>query len=129
MAITAAQVGAGVGGASIGVLGAEGIQHAERRGIVSDRTGTLVATGIGVGTIGLGAASLAGIAPIPPEVAATVGGYGLGSSAWYTAREGGIAPRLTIDVPAEVNLADPLVTAAVFGIVGVAATTAARAVF
>lgn len=123
MAITARQAGAGVGGASLGVVGAEAIQHADNRDIVGERAAHLAAAGIGVGTVGIAAGTAAGVVPLPAEAAATIGGYGVGSSAWYAAREVGLAPRLTVDIPAEVNLADPLVTAAVIGTVGVAAGT------
>lgn len=128
MAITHRQIGVGVGGASLGLVGAEGIQHAQEADLISDLQGRFIAGGVAAASLGLTVGSLTGFVPIGPEATALVGGAGLGSTVWYTARETGLAPRLTVDVPDEVNLADPLVTAGVISVVGIAVGTAASQV-
>jgi len=128
MAITQRNVGAGVGGATLGVGGAEVVRQAVEREMLSPRAGWLLVGGGAASTAGLAAAHWLGAIELPPGIPAILTGVAGGSTGWYAARSVDVAPRLVVDIPNEVNLASPLVTAFTLGMVGVVATTAARLV-
>lgn len=128
MAIRQRAVGAAVGGASVGLAGAEVLQHADHRDLVSQRTANVAAGALAATSIGLTAASLAGVVPLSADATGFTAGVGIGSSTWYVARETGVAPRITLDVPDEVNVAGPLVTAFVLSSVGIAVGTIATGI-
>lgn len=121
---TRGQLAAGVGGVGLGALAAEGIQHAADRELVTDRQARTIPGAIAGTAFAAAAIGGTGIVQMPPATVFTLAGIGLGSATWGIARDRGLAPRLTIDVPEEVNLAGPLVSAAVFGGVGLAAAAA-----
>lgn len=123
MAISTRDVGAGVGGASLGIGGGEVMRRAVETGQLTPRQGAAAAT-IGAGIAGgVATADFIGLVDLPARLGPIIGGYGVGSAAWYAARSVDLAPRLVFNVPQEVNLADPLVTAFTLGVVGVAAST------
>lgn len=128
MAITQRQVGVGVGGASIGFVGAEAIQHAQEAELISDRTGRIIAGTLAAGSVGVTAATLAGVGPLSTDGAALAAGIGLGSSVWYVGREASIAPRISVALPEEINVVDPLVTAGVVTLTGLAVATVTNGV-
>lgn len=124
MAITQRGLGAGIGGASLGVLGAEATRHAVDRELIGPGLGWgIIGTGA-VGSLGLIGAELAGYSSLPAGTVPLVAGVGGGSTTWYAARSAGLAPRLTIDVPDQINLAGPLATTLALSTVGIAAGTA-----
>lgn len=123
MAITQRQVGAGVGGASIGLVGAEALEQAQEQDMIEPETGRFIAGGIAAASIGLTAGAVADLVPMDAETTAFVAGVGIGSSSWYVGREAGVAPRLSVAIPEEVDLVGPIVTGALIGVVGIAATT------
>lgn len=121
------QVAAGVGAGAVGITISEIGLHARERG---NRILWLVPVGSAVAAIGLGGIGAA-TGRTGPRTTASLLGYGGGVLGWVAARERGLAPRLTVDVPDEVNLAAPLVTAFTLSVVGLAlspARDAARAV-
>lgn len=123
MAITQRGLGAGIGGASLGLIGAEITRHAVERDFISPRLGWGI-IGVGAaGSLGLIGADLAGITSLPAGILPLAGGVGTGSTAWYAARSAGVAPRLVIDIPDRINLADPLTTTLLLGLVSVAVGT------
>lgn len=123
MAVTQRQVASGVGGASIGLVGAEATRHAVERDIISPGVGWgIVGTGAAA-SLGLAGADLAGLVSLPRPAPSLLAGVGAGSTSWYAARSAGVAPRLTIDIPEQINLAGPLATTFAITSVGVAAGT------
>lgn len=127
MAITQRSVASGVGGVSLGVAGAEATRHAVERGVIGNAAGWLVTGGAGATGVAAVGADVAGLVSLPPEALGLVGGVGVGAPTWYGLRDAGIAPRIVLDIPDEVNLADPLITTAMLSLVGLAAATAASA--
>lgn len=128
MAVSKRQVGTGVGAGAIGVIASESVQHARLRGLLTRRQAQVAAAGVGLGATGLGVAAHYGLAPFGPTASAGLAGFGIGTLAWTASRELGIAPRLTLHVPDEVDLLGPVVTGAVLSIAGLAFSTARDAV-
>lgn len=124
MAITQRGVGAGIGGASIGLFGAEATRHAVERDVLSPRLGWGIIGSGAVGSLALIGADLAGSITLPAGTLPLVGGFATGSTAWYAARSAGVAPKLVVDVPDRINLIGPLTTTLAVGAVGLAAGTA-----
>lgn len=129
MAITQRQIGAGVGGGSVGLVGAEALFHAQEADMIDARTGRIIAGSAAATSMGLTAASVADLVPLSPETTAFIAGVGAGSTAWYVGRDAGVAPRIAVDVPEEVNLVGPIVTGTLIGVVGIAASTITGSVF
>lgn len=124
MAISQADIASGSAGLSIGVVVSEGLQQGVEAERISPTTAQMTAAGIGATGLGLVAADATGVVGLPGEAAAFAGGAGVGSTSWLAARAAGVAPRITVEIPEEVNLARPLVTAVVGTVVGIAAGTA-----
>lgn len=123
MAITQRGVATGVGGASVGLFGAEVTRHGVERGVISPGVGWgIIGTGA-AGAVGLIGADLAGLLSLPAGSLPFIAGVASGSTAWYAGRAAGVAPRLTVDIPQQINLAGPLATTLAISTVGVAAAT------
>lgn len=115
--VTSTQVAAGVGGGSVGVVASEALIH------VTDDQADLIVGTLGAGSLGLAAAGFMGIGPVPEAAAPGLAGFGVGSLGWLVGRNANVFPALTVNVPAEVNLAGPIITALALGTVLAAANT------
>lgn len=124
MAITQQHLTAGVGGAGMGLVGGELARHGVERDMISERQGWLAVGGGSAASLGLVAADLAGVVDLSARQTGLLGGIGVGAPTWYAARGTNLVPRITLDVPDEVNVAGPLTTTVVLSVVGLAAGTA-----
>lgn len=124
MAVSQRDVGGVVGGGALGVGGAEVTRQAVERDMIPPGVGWLIVGGGAGAKLGVIGADMAGIISLPDGTPALLAGIAAGSTGWYTARSIGLAPRLTVDIPEEINLASPLITAFTAGLVGLAATAA-----
>lgn len=120
--VTATQVASGIGGGSVGVVASEALIH-----VADEHTGTIVAT-LGTGALGLSAAGIMGVGPVPAGAAPGLAGFGIGALTWYLGRHEGALPALSIDVPTEVNVVEPVITAVAVGTVLLAANTVSHVV-
>lgn len=122
---TRAQLGAGIGSGSLGLLTAEGIQQSAERGVIAQRQADIVA--VGSAGLSLWAAVFGELGYLPLSTPATIGlgGFGAGTAGWYAGRRGGIAPRIIATVPDTVNITGPVISAVVFTSVLIGASTLA----
>lgn len=123
--VSTAQIGAGVGAGAVALVGAEALEHGIERGAIGRGTARVTVTTVGVGSLAVAAGATAGLVPFGPTAAASLAGVGVGSLGWFELRERGLAPRLTVEVPDEVNLAGPIITSAVVSAATLAAATLA----
>lgn len=121
--VTDRQAGVGLGAASVGLIGAEAIEQAAERRVITNRQATAAAGLVSAGGIGLGAAGAMGAIPLGPDATAGAVGAGVGAGAWFAARRIGIAPRIVVRLPREVNLASTVVSAGVISAVALAGAT------
>lgn len=115
--VTRRQLASGVGAGTLGIGAAEAIQKAEERRVITAKQGAILASGIGLGSL---AVSFTGVSTDAAVAAAGFGGTELG---WYFGREIGTLPRLTFELPEEVNVADQFISSAVFGLATAAGAT------
>lgn len=114
------QVGAGVGAGAIGLVGGEAAaQAAESERLTREQADAIVGS-FAASTVGTAALSALGVTGLGPATTAGLAGVGLGSSGWYLARREGVAPRLTVDPPEEINLTEPIITSFVVSAVTLA---------
>lgn len=125
MAISQGQIAGIAGGASVGLGSAELTRHAVERGLISNTAGWAVVTTSAAASLGYVGAGALGMVDLNPSLAPILGGAGVASPLWYTARDFGLAPRLTVDVPDRINLAGPLATTLAISVVGLGAGTLA----
>lgn len=124
MAITQRQVGAAVGGASLGLGGSEIIRHAVERDLIDPALGWAIVGSGAAGSLGLVGADLLNVISLPPDIPPLLVGASGGSTVWYALRSVGTAPKLTIDVPDEINLAGSASSTIAVAVVGIALGTA-----
>lgn len=128
MAITRRNLATAAAGGAVGVVSAELLLHARRRQLASRRATRLAAGAVGGGAITLAGLEATGVVGLPMGSPAGLAGFGATTLGWTAARELGVAPRLTVDVPDEINLAGSLATTLALSTVGLAAATLAGAV-
>lgn len=122
--VTQQQVATGVGAGALGVGVGETIQRAGESGRLTDRQAALLAGGVGATTLWAAVLGELDVIPLGDRSVIGLAGFGLGEVGWFAGRRLEAAPRLTLRVPDEVNLASPLINSAVFGLVGAGAATA-----
>lgn len=120
--VTPTEAAAGVGGASVGIVASETLIH------VADEQATVVTGVAGFGAIGLATAGALGVGPIPDAAVPGLAGFGMGSLVWLAGRRQGVLPALAVDVPGEVNVVEPVITALAIGTVLLAADTVSNVV-
>lgn len=123
MAVTREAVGAATAGGAVGIIASEALREAGRRELTDDDTPRRVAGVAGIGAVGIAGLGATNVIALPRGASAGLAGLGTTTLAWTAAAERGIVPRLTVDVPEEVNLAGPLVTALALSTAGLAAAT------